>query len=206
MVLALMSCAGESARRVRLEIPARSTFRPDEFRELIITRFLIDGAPEGFDLDQEIVAFFLPEFERKLGLPVTAPSVRLENEEFIRRPSFWTALVPGSPGRLYIAGKAGLTREVRKSIRGEVPGEDPFSPQRKIVERTFFSLSLHFFLIRGDDGELLLDRDFKETKIYVDPKQRTDFAFHDLSMRIKDKFFRLILSEAGIQERYLLLK
>jgi hypothetical protein len=52
----------------------------------------------------------------------------------------------------------------------------------------------------------LLYRDFKETKTYAQPSQRTDFAFYDLAIRIKDKLFRRILEEGRIQERYLLLK
>lgn len=206
LLLFLTRCGGDTYRKLRLELPAYSTFHPDEFQEVILTNFLIVNAPEGFDLDQELAAFFVPEFERKLSLPVTVQRVRLESEESIRRPDFWQALAPGSSRRLYVTGKAELTREIRKSILGMVPGEDPLSPQRKIAERTLFSLSLHLFLIRGDNGEVLLDRDFKEIKTYASPDQRTDFAFHDLALRIKTKLFRPILNEERFQERYLLLK
>lgn len=206
LLLFLTSCGGDTYRKVRLELPAYSTVHLDEFQEVILTNFLIANAPEGFDLNQELAAFFVPEFERKLSLPVTVQLVRLESEESIRRPDFWQALTAGSLRRFYVTGKAELTREIRKSILGEVPGEDPFSPRRKIAERTLFSLSLHLFLIRGDNGEVLLDRDFKETKTYSSSNQRTAFAFHDLALRIKTKLFRLILNEERIQERYLLLK
>jgi hypothetical protein len=206
LLLLLMSCGGDTYRKVRLELPTYSNLHPDEFQEVFLTDFLIVNAPEGFDLNQELADFFVPEIERRLGLPVNARRIRLESEESIRRPDFWQALAPGSPHRLYVTGKAELTREIRKSILGEVPGEDPYTPQRKIAERTLFSLSLHLFLVQGDNGKVLLDRDFKETKTYTSPKQRTDFAFHDLALRIKTKLFRLISNEERIQERYLLLK
>lgn len=206
LLLLLTSCGGDTARKLRLEIPAYSTFHAEEFQGVVLTDFLIVSTPEGFDLNRELAAFFVPEFERRLGLSVAVTRVLPEIEESIRRPDFWLALAPRSPRQLYVTGKAELTREIRKSILGEVPGEDPFSPQRKVAERTLFSLSLHLFLIRGDNGEVLLDRDFKETKTYAQPGQRTDFAFYDLAMRIKDKLFRRILSEEKIQERYLLLK
>lgn len=206
LLLLMMSCGGDTYRKVRLELPNYSTLHPDEFQEVFLTDFLIVNAPQGFDLNQELAAFFVPEIERRLSLPVSAQHIGLENEESIRRPDFWQALAPRSPRRLYVTGKAELTREVRKSILGEVPGEDPFTPQRKVAERTLFSLSLHLFLIQGDNGKILLDRDFKETKTYTNPDQRTDFAFHDLALRIKTKLFRLITNEERIQERYLLLK
>lgn len=202
----MAGCAGEVSRKIRLEIPAHSPFHPDEFEEMVLAHFVVGGAPEGFDLDRELASFFVPEFERRLRLPVTVSSVRPENEESIRRPGFWTALAAGSSRRIYVTGNAEFTREIRKSILGEVPGEDPFSPQRKIAERTFFSLSLHLFFIQGNSGEILSDRNFKETKTYDNPDQRTDFAFYDLAMRVKTKLFRQILNEPRTQERYLLLK
>lgn len=206
LFLLLASCSGESARKIRLEIPTQSILRVDEFQGVILTDFLITKAPEGFDLNRELAAFFVPEFERKLGLPVAVSRVLPESQESFREPDFWRTVAPGSSRQLGVTGKAEFAREVRKSILGEVPGEDPFSPQRKVVERTFFSLSLRLLLIQGDSGEVLFDRDFKETQAYSQPGQRTDFAFYDLAMRIKDKLFRRILSEERMQERYLLMK
>jgi hypothetical protein len=204
LALLLTACGGDTARKIRLEIPADSPFHTEEFQGVIMTDFLIVSSPEGFDLNRELAAFFVPEFKRNLGLPVVVSHVLPENEESIRRPEFWRVLAPGAAPRLGIAGKAGFTREVRKSILGEVPGEDPFTPERKVAERTFFSLSLHLFLVRGDSGEVLFDRDFKETKTYPQPGQRADFAFYELAIRVKDKLFRRILNEGRIQERYLL--
>ncbi len=206
LLTVLMSCGGDTYKRLRLELPAYSSLNLEEFQELVMTDFLVVSSPEGFDLNQELSAFFVPEFERKLSLPVTVQNVPLESEELFRQADFWPALTPRSSRRLYVTGKAELTREVRKSILGEVPGEDPFTPRRKIAERTFFSLSLRIFLIRGEDGEALLDRNFKETKTYNQTDPRTDFAFFDLALRIKDKLFRQILSEEKIQQRYLLMK
>jgi hypothetical protein len=204
--LLLASCSGHTQRKLRLELPAYSAFHPEEFQEMIVASFLIVHSPEGFDLNHELAAFFVPEFKRKFDVPVAAQPVLLDAEEFFRRPDFWQALGPGSPRRIYVTGKADLSREIRKSILGEVPGEDPFTPQRKIAERTLFTLSLHLFLIRGESGEVLLDRQFKEAKTYASSDQRTDFAFYELALRIRSKLFRLISNEERIQERYLLLK
>ncbi len=206
LLLLLMGCGRDLYRKVRLELPAYSPLHPDEFQEVFLTDFLIAKTPEGFDLNRELAAFFVPEIERRLGLPVNAQRIPLENEASIGKPDFWQALSPGPLRRLYVTGKAELTRKIRKSILGEVPGEDPFTPQRKVAERTVFSLSLHLFLIQGDNGTVLLDRNFKESKTYTSPEQRTDFAFYDLAQRIKTKLFRLISNEERIQERYLLLK
>ncbi len=200
----LTDCGGDAPRKLRVELPTYSVFHPEEFQDIVLTDFLIVGSPEGFDLNAELTSFFAPEFARKLGLPVVPQRVPVEDEAAFQKPDFWQALAPASPRRLFVTGRASLTRELRKAILGEVPGEDPFTPERKVVERTLFSLSLRLLIIRGGTGEVLLDRDFKEVRTYSNPGQRTDFALYDLAMRIKGKLFRPLLSEERTQERYLL--
>jgi len=205
----LAACGGgDTYRKIRVELPAYSPLHPEQFEQLVFSGFLVAKEPDGLDLNKEIVEYFGPEFERRLHFRVTVQRVALESEELFRKPDFWRSLTPG-PGRvLYITGKAELSRETRKAILGKAKAdaEDPLARQRGIAERSLFSLSLHLYLIRGDSGEVVLDRDFKETKAYSNPKQRADFAFYDLAQRIKTKLFRPILSEERMQERYLLLK
>ena len=202
----MTSCSVDTPRKFRLELPAYSLLNQEEYLGVVLTGFVVTASPQDFDLNRELASFFIPQFEQALSLPVIVQSIPIEGEPSLQRPDFWKALAPKSSRRLYVTGKAAFTRQVRKSILGEVPGEDPFSPERKIVERTLFSLSLHLLLIRGESGEVLLDRDFKEARTYVNPNQRTDFAFHDLATRIKTKLFRPISGEGRIQERYLLPK
>jgi hypothetical protein len=205
----LAACGGgDIYRKIRVEIPAYSSLHPDEFEQVVFSGFLVAKEPEGLDLNKEISEYFGPEFERKLHFRVAVQRFALESEEVFRKPDFWRSLAPG-PGRiLYVTGKAELTRETRKAILGrtKTDAEDPLAQQRGIVERTLFTLNLHLFLIRGDSGEVVLDRAFKESKAYTNLKQRADFAFYDLAQRVKTKLFRPILSEGRLQERYLLLK
>jgi hypothetical protein len=205
----LAACGGgDIYRKIRVEIPAYSSLHPDEFEQVVFSGFLVAKEPEGLDLNKEISEYFGPEFERKLHFRVAVQRFALESEEVFRKPDFWRSLAPG-PGRiLYVTGKAEFARETRKAILGrtKTDAEDPLAQQRGIVERTLFSLSLHLYLIRGDSGEVVLDRDFKESKAYTNLKQRADFAFYELAQRIKAKLFRPILGEERMQERYLLLK
>jgi len=209
-LLALLAACGggDIYRKIRVELPAYSTLHPEQFEQVVFSGFLVAKEPDGLDLNKEIAEYFGPEFEKKLHFRVTIQRVALESEELFRKPDFWRSLAPG-PGRaLYVTGKAEFTRETRKAILGrtKADAEDPLAQQRGIVERTLFSLSLHLYLIRGDSGEVVLDRDFKESKAYTNLNQRADFAFYDLAQRVKTKLFRPILSEERMQERYLLLK
>lgn len=208
LILAAACGGGDAYRKIRLELPAYSPLHLEEFEKAVFSGFLVGKETAGTDLNREISEYFVAEFERKLRYQVTVQPVALESEEVFQSPDFWKSLAPGSSRTLYVTGKAELTRESRKAVieRDKDDLEDPWEQQKGIAERTVFSLSLHLYLIRADTGEVVLDRDFKETKAYSSPKQRADFAFYDLAQRMRDKLFRSILSEERMQERYLLLK
>jgi hypothetical protein len=208
-LILLAACGGgEAYRRLRVEIPSYSPLHLEEFEKAVFSGFLIGKESAEIDLNKEISEYFGAEFKRKLQYQVVVQPVALESEDLFRNPDFWKSLAPGSDRLLYVTGKAELTKEMRKAVidKAKADIEDPFERQKGIAERTLFSLSLHIYLIRGDNGEIVLDRDFKETKAYISPNQRADFAFYDLAPRIRTKLFRPILSEERIQERYLLLK
>jgi hypothetical protein len=209
LLAVLAACGrGNMYRKIKLEIPSYSPLQTKEFEHVVFSGFLVAKEPEGLDLNKEIVEYLAPEFEKKLGFRVTQEAIVLESEELFRKADFWKSLSGQAERRLYVTGKAELTREIRKTVLGRprASEDDPLARQRGIAERTVFSLNLHVYLIRGDTGEVLLDRDFKETKAYASPNQRADFAFYELVQRAKTKLFRPMLSEERMQDRYLLLK
>lgn len=205
----LAACGSQPAyRKIRMEIPTYSPLHLEDFNQAVISGFLVGQEPAGIDLNKEISEYFRSEIQRKLHFQVMVQPISLENEELFRNPDFWRSLAPGSSRVLYVTGRAELTRETRKAVvdRDEEDIEDPFARHKGIAERTIFSLDLHVYLIRGDNGEVMFDRDFKETRAYVNPNQRADFAFYDLVQRAKAKLFRPIMSEERMQERYLILR
>jgi hypothetical protein len=208
LALALLAaCGGTEYRKIRMEIPSYSPLHIEQFKQAVFSGFIVGPENAGLDLNTEISGYFGPEFERKLRLEVSSRPVVLDSEELFRKPDFWKSLAPGSSGTLYVTGKAEMTKETRKTVLdAKTDPNDQMVRRKEFAERSVFSLNLHIYLIRGDSGEVLLDRDFKETKAYTGAKQRPDFAFYDLAQRVKTKLFRPILSEERMQERYLLLR
>ncbi|MBP1765896.1 MAG: hypothetical protein H6P98_11 [Candidatus Aminicenantes bacterium] len=210
LVLLLAACrgGGDTYRKMRLEIPAYSPFQAQEFEQAVFGGFLVVKEPEGFDLNKEIIDYMSPEFERRLQFQVAVRPIALEGDEVFRNTDFWKSQSAGEGRSLFVTGKAELTRETRKSVLGRPKPDidDPEPQERGIVERALFVFNLHLYLIRGDTGEIVLDREFKETKAYPNTQQRADFAFYDLVQRVKTKLFRPGLSEDRLQERYLLVK
>jgi hypothetical protein len=208
LVLLAACGGGDSYRKIRIELPLYSSLHPEEYQLVVFSGFLVSKEPEGIDLNREIIEYLSPDFERRLHFQVAVQPAALENEEVFRNADFWKALAPGVGRSLYITGKAEMTREIRKSVLGRAKSDfdEPPEEQKEIAERALFTLSLHLFLIRADSGEVMLEREFKESRAYPNAKQRADFAFYDLAQRIKTKLFPRGLSEERMQDRYLLVR
>lgn len=209
LLLFLISCAGRDAyRKIKVEIPSYSPLNLEQFNEVAVTNFIVTKEPAGIDLNKEISDYFKQEFEKKFQGKVSSRRIPLESEDLFKKPEFWKSLIADSGSILWVTGKAQLARETRKAIlsKPKSPQDDTLSSQKTIAERNVFSFDISLYLIKAETGEILWQRDFKETKTYANPKQRPDFAFHDLIHRVKTKLFRPILSEERTQDRYLLMK
>ncbi len=209
LVFFLAACRSDVYRKLKVELPAYSPVKLEDFLEVVITPFLVADQPQGIDLNKEIADYLKPELERKFKGRVTLRQVPLESEETFKKPEYWQSLAASSNSLLVITGRATLTQETRKAILARPVRsleQEPLSPQRSLDERRIFTLEVSLYLIKAETGETLLQRDFKETKSYTNPNQRTDFAFYDLIQRVKAKLFRLILGEERIQNRYLLTR
>ncbi len=207
--LLLAGCGGSvKYQKLRIEIPTYSPIQLDDFQELVITPFLIPKEPDGVDLNKEVTEYFITELSRKFSGKVVARPIALDSEAVFKQPEFWKSLSPAQSRIVFLTGKASLEKETRKAVlsRPGNPRDEEFSPQRTISERTVFILEASIYIISADTGEIVMSRDFKETRAYTNPNQRADFAFNDLVQRIKQKLFRPILSEERVEERYLLLR
>lgn len=205
----LAACGGNTYQKIRLELPPFSPVRLADYDEILITDFHVTGAPEGLDLNKEVGEYFKLELEKKFRGKVLRQPFPIENEEAFQNAATWKPLVSTSGSRLVMTGKAALRQETRKAILSRPVRrveEETLSPPKNIEERRVFTLELSVYLVKPDTGEILVRRDFKETITYANLEQRADFAFHDLAQRVRVKFFRPLLGEERLQERYLLLK
>jgi hypothetical protein len=99
-----------------------------------------------------------------------------------------------------------LTQETRKALSEDAMKEldGPFEQGKKLLERRVVTLELTLFLLRAETGELLYKKDFKETKSFENTKQPASFAFFELLHKVKQKFFRAVLGESRVQDRFLI--
>jgi hypothetical protein len=206
-VIFTASCASGGYWKLKIEIPPKTAFNLDQYSEVVVTNFLIKEKTKDFDLNKELVDYFSFEIGQNFKGKISSKKIAFEKEDPFKKESFWKNLLPDQKQAIIFTGGALYTEEVRKAILKEKKKrfEEPsFSEKRSLAERRFYSLNLNLYIIDAQTGKALYTRNFKESSGYKNPKQTAAFAFFDLIQRVKDKFFRNILAEPSIQERYLI--
>lgn len=206
-VALLLSCSSGNHWKLKIEMPGESVVDLSQFEEIVITNFLIKHQTKDIDLSQEIKDYLITELGQNYEGEVISKKISLENEAAFQNEEYWQSLEKETENSLILTGIADYREEIRKAILEEKRGErfeGPFSPDRKLAERRFYTLNLDLFLIEGQSGQTLYKRDFKEVKGYKNPNQTAFYAFFDLIQRVKDKFFGNILGGKKIEERYLI--
>jgi len=88
-----------------------------------------------------------------------------------------------------LKGSAALTKQMRKALRRRDPPIDgPFrTAGGGLLEQSVYTLALSVTVAAA--GEVLLEREFKETRVYEDLEKSPDFALYELLDRVKAELF-----------------
>ncbi len=200
-----VSCSSVNFFRVNVEVPGKPIFDINQFDEIIVTDFFIKKETKGFDLNQELVNYFETQMKQNFRAKVSSRRVSLSNEELLKDKAFWKNIQPDSQGTVLFTGTVDYIEEVRKAIvQTKKKADDTFQRDQAIEERRFYTLTLNFYMIDAQTGEILYTRDFKETQGYRNPNQTAAFAFFDLADTVRSKFFSSVLGTVKIQQRYLI--
>lgn len=205
-ILFSFACTSTTYWKLRIEVPGKSDVRLDEFKEIVITDFLIKKQTKDIDLNKEIVEYLTSEIAKNFNGKVSPTKISVENDNIFGNENFWKNLFSASEETVVLTGSAQFTEEIRKAIleRRKQRFEDPFPAEKALEERRFYNLNFNLYLIDSKTGKALYQREFKESRGYDNPKQTAFFAFFDLIQAVKGKLFSQILGERKIQERYLI--
>jgi len=200
-----VSCSSVNYFRVNLEVPGRPVFDINQFDEIIVTDFFIKQETKDFDLNQELVNYFETQMKQNFKAKVSARRVSLSDEKLLKDKAFWKNIQPDSQDTVLFTGTVDYLEEVRKAIvQIKKKADATFQRDKAIEERRFYTLTLVFYMIDAQTGEILYTKDFKETQGYRNPNQTAAFAFFDLADTVRSKFFSNVLGAVKIQQRYLI--
>ncbi len=200
-----VSCSSVNYFKVNLEVPGKPVFDINQFDEIIVTDFFIKNETKDFDLNQELVNYFETHMKQNFKAKVSSRRVSLSDEELFKDKAFWKNIQPDSQETVLFTGTVDYLEEVRKAIvQIKKKADAAFQRDKAIEERRFYTLTLVFYMIDAQTGEILYTKDFKETQGYRNPNQTAAFAFFDLADSVRSKFFSNVLGVVKIQQRYLI--
>lgn len=200
-ILALALAAGAACRSaadivIRVDLPGVSPFAPGSFDEIVVTDFREDPPLPDFGAGRELREYLAGEIGRSFRGTVS----RIDTPE--------AALSGGRERALVLAGTIRMTTEVRKALdMKNVPADGPFKrPGRGLVEFRHWSMQVDLSVLSSRDGSTLYQRRFEEERDYIDLEKPAEFAFSELSARVRAGLLPALLGSTTLETRTLLVR
>jgi hypothetical protein len=188
------ACGPAGPVEVRVNMPGVTALPAGSFDAVVLTEFRETSPPSGIAVGRELRDVLAEAIDRAFDGPVR----RLATPQ--------DALASGGERTIVLAGEIALTTEVRKALdRKSAPLDGPFkTPGRGLVEVRRWTMTLELLVLSAANGETLYRREFREEHDYIDLEKPADFAFSELSDRIRAKVLPLLLGTPTLEARTLL--
>lgn len=173
-------------------MPGVAAVAVGSFDEIVVTDFREVSPLPDLAVGRELRDYLAAEIGRAFGGAVTKLG---SQEEALSR------------GRVVVlTGTAALTTEVRKALDNKrVPLDGPFKTAgRGLVEQRRWTMTVDLAVLSAADGTTLFKRVFKEGRDYIDLEKPADFAFSELSDRVRARLLPLLLGAPTREARTLL--
>jgi hypothetical protein len=200
-ILAFAVGAGPACRStadivIRVDLPGVSPFAAGSFDEVVVTDFREDLPLPDFRAGRELRDYLAAEIERAFRGTVT------------RLDAPGEVLSAGRPRVLVLAGSIRMTTEVRKALDTKsVPSDGPFKPPgRGLVEVCHWTMTVDLSVLSAADGTTVYHRRFEEERDYIDLEKPAEFAFSELSARVRARLLPVLLGSPTPETRTLLVR
>lgn len=198
------ACAGGPVD-VSLDLPGIAVLPPGAFTEIIITSFAEASPPPEFAAGPELAAYLAVEIGRVFSGRVSRANVPAEAAAGPAPAPFWKEAGNGRESAVFLTGSVTLAGQVRKALDKSAPSDGPFNiAKRGLVEQRRWTLSVEIFLVSAATGEIVHRTSLREDRDYLELDKPADFAFSDLSARLRDRLFPALLGTPTIERRALL--
>ena len=190
------ACRSTADQVIRIDLPGVSAFVAGSFDEVVVTDFREDLPLPDFRAGRELREYLAAEIERAFRGTVT----RLDAPE--------EALSGGRKRVLVLAGSIRMATDVRKALdMKNVPLDGPFKPPgRGLVELCHWTMTVDLSVLSAADGATLYHRRFEEERDYIDLEKPAEFAFSELSARLRGRLLPVLLGSSTLETRTLLVR
>jgi len=206
LVLGAAFCRTTSSDRLHLEIPGPAAVNVEATDRVFLTNFKLAAEDKTLDLNKELRDYWSGEMASRFKGKVILRDIRFDKDGLFEEAGFWRELSGAAPRSVILTGQVGLSLEVRTALTEKERGgiEEPFFKEKTWDTRKSYTLDAHFYLIAGDSGKIILDKDYKETAAYPNPDQVPGFVLYELLQRVKVRFLRDAFGAPRFQDRYLI--
>lgn len=194
VVWSAAACRSAAPVEVRIEMPGVAAVAVGSFDEIVVTDFRDVSSLGDLAVGRELRDYLAAEIDRAFGGAVTKLGAQEE------------ALARGRERVVVLSGTVALTTEVRKALDNKrVPFDGPFKTAgRGLVEQRRWTMTVDLAVLSAADGATLFKRVFKEERDYIDLEKPAEFAFSELSDRVRARFLPLLLGATTRESRTLL--
>jgi len=193
---AVPACRPTADLVVRVDLPGVSPFAPGSFDEVVVADFREDPPLPDFRAGRELRDYLAAEIDLAFRGAVTRVGTPEE------------ALSAGRPRVLVLAGSVSMATEVRKALDTKrVPVDGPFKPPgRGLVEARRWTMTVELSVLSAADGATLYRRRFDEERDYSELEKPAEFAFSELSARVRAQLLPVLLGSSTHETRTLLVR
>ena len=204
-LLAGAACGSGGPVGVSLNMPGIAVLPPGSFSEIVVTDFADAAPPPDLAPGLELPNYLAAEIGRVFAGPVSRATVPAEAAAGPAPPSFWKEKGVGHEGAVFLTGTVNLTGAVRKAVDRVVPLDRLFDASRGgLIEQLRWTMVVDICLISAATGEVLHRTSLREYRDYNELDKPVEFAFSDLSDRIRARLFPALLGTPTIERRALL--
>ncbi len=206
--LVLYSCKTGNYWKIKLELPVKTSLDISQFKNIVITNFFLKDDKNEFEINPDLLEYLSSELSQDLDKNISTKNIILDSEDVFQNKDFWKNQAPEEDATAFLTGSIEYTAETRKALIGKNKKqfENPFPSQNRLASRKFYTLKMNVYFINAATGEVIYDKNFKETQAYENPNQTAEFAFFDQIHKVKEKLLRQVLGGERMQQRYLISK
>lgn len=199
-LLSFLACS--EPIKVKIEIPVESAIKLSDYKEIVVTNFLVQEKPGEFPAEKEIANFLINELRSSLSINAYFKEIKFEKgENTFEQNELWKNLLTEGKN-LIITGIAKISEEKRNVLRESSPYTA--YPERRIVPMKFFIFNIKIFLIDSSTGSIISSKSIREEKGYDDQDTPIERGFMDIMQKISNKYLKDLFQKKIEEERYII--
>jgi hypothetical protein len=196
------AACGGAPMEISLELPGVTALPPGAYAEIVVTDLAEPSPDPGFAAGPELAAYLAAELGRVFPGRVSRAAAPAAAASGRPSPDVWREAGADRDRAVFLTGTVTLAGQVRKAVDKDAPSDGPF--KRTLVERKQWTMTVDLVFVSAATGEIVHRAELREERQYLELDKTAEFAFSDLSQRVRDRLLPALLGTSTLEKRTLL--